>query len=207
MFKRKPQDVVWQGAFTRLVRIALVWTEGNFADAQDLAQQTLVDIFAASPEPARDVPSLLARAVPMMKGLFLNRRRAAKRREAPGWVMVAAEQLRGKRRTPEDLVSTEERKAILLGRLHDDLKDDLLGTRIVEATLAGYDTPADQAEYLGEDIKDIRNARKRVARAVDTIGAAEGAVSAAPGWTADEGASLAEDEREEAIESGEQIEE
>jgi DNA-directed RNA polymerase specialized sigma24 family protein len=204
MSHRKPQDELFAGAFARLVCIALGWTK-NTADAEDLAQQALADVFAGpSGAPPTDLKELVRRAASTMKGHFLNRRRAQKRREAPRWLHAAAEQSRGMRRTPEDLVAARERKTRLLELLLRQFKDDPLVCDLVEATFNGFDTPADQAEALGKDIKEIRKARKRLARAIDAIRADQGGAELARDWEADEGASQAEDVWDEALEAGEE---
>jgi DNA-directed RNA polymerase specialized sigma24 family protein len=188
-------DDLWARAYPRLVSIALVWTK-NEADAQDLAQEALTDTYTRLAETPADLKELVRIAASRMKGYFLNERRANKRRTDPRWLVVAAEPSRGFRRTPEDIVGARLRKARVLRQLMEKLKDDGLACRIVEATYDGYDTPADQAEILGEDIIAVRSARKRVARAVDKIEAAEGGAESGLDWEGDEGASRAADEGE-----------
>jgi hypothetical protein len=195
-------DDLWARAYPRLVSIALRWTK-NEADAQDLAQEALTDTFTRLPDTPADLKELVCMAASRMKGHFLNGRRANNRRADPPWLAVAAEQSRGFRRTPEDLVAARERKTRVLQQLREKLKDDGLAYRIVEATCNGYDTPADQAEILGEDITAIRKARKRLARAVDVITVAEGEAATGLDWEADEGASLAADDGE--AEAGEEV--
>jgi DNA-directed RNA polymerase specialized sigma24 family protein len=195
MINRKAQNELWGGAFARLVRIALAWTHNN-ADAQELAQEALLRVFAQSPEPPRELEQLVLRAAGIMKGRFLNRRRADRRRQDPRWIAAAAQLSRGLRRTPEDLAAAREQLARVLEGLQKDLKDDPLGGLVVEATLDGYDTAADQAEHLGKDIKEIRKARKRVSRAVKAIEAAEGGAQIGLDWESDESESLGESERE-----------
>ncbi len=200
---RQPQNPLWERAFPALVAIALRWTYRNEADAEDLAQQALLDAFAASPEPPAELRELVARAASIMKGHLLNRRKAEKRREDPRWLPVAAKVSSGLRRTPEDLAATRQDATRMLGALQADLADDPTALEIVEATLDGYDTAADQAEHLNRDIADIRNARKRVHRARDAIAAREEEALRARDWGAGEGASLREDARD-ATEPGEE---
>jgi hypothetical protein len=94
-------------------------------------------------------------------------------------------------------VATREQCAKLLDGLEKRLRDDPIGHEILQATVEGYDTAADQAEYLGRDIKEIRNARKRVSRAAEAIAGPDGA-GVALGWedAGGGGASRGDGERE-----------
>jgi hypothetical protein len=192
---------VLAGAFPVLVRIGLRWTRSQ-ADAADLAQQAILDAIAESPNPA-DAKAFVARAATLMRGRLSNQRAASRRRLDERWLSAAEEKSRGLRRTPEDLVATRQAKERLFQRLLDELKDDPLAGAIVAEMLKGNDTPAEQAKALAEPIDAIRNARKRVARAVDALRAAEGADDRVTGWGALEGASQAEDQR---VESGSEVE-
>jgi len=175
MPERTSQNELIAAAFPRLVNIAVRWTARNHADAEDLAQRALTDAWAAhSGPPFTDVAELVRRAASIMKGLFLNGRRAQKRRDDPQWLPAAAEMSRGLHRSPEAIVATRQVKALLLERLMKRLEDDPLARSLVKATCGGFDTPADQAQALGVDIAEIRKARKRLARAVEAVAATAG---------------------------------
>jgi DNA-directed RNA polymerase specialized sigma24 family protein len=203
---RNPQNPSWERAFPALVAIALRWTEKNQEDAEDLAQQALLDFFEASSDPPAELRELVARTASIMKGNFLNKRKGEKRRQDPRWLPGAANLSRGLRRTPEDLAAAREDKARLLGALLEELAGDAPARDVVLATLEGFDRAADQAAHLKRDIDDIRNIRKRVTRAVAAIQAHERDSLVARDWEADEGGRAALDQREDG-EEGEPAEE
>jgi hypothetical protein len=72
------------------------------------------------------------------------------------------------------------------------LNQDPLGLVIVQATLDGNETAAEQVEALGEDVRTIRNARKRVFRAADAIADANDETET-PDWTVEDGVNAPED--------------
>ena len=203
---RNPQNPLWERAFPALVAIALRWTEKNREDAEDLAQQALMELFEASADPPAELRELVARTASIMKGNFLNKRKGEKRRNDPRWLPGAADLSRGLRRTPEDLAAAREDKARLLGWLLEELAGDAPARDLVLATLDGFDRPADQAAHLKRGIDDIRNIRKRVARAVDAVRARDRESLVARDWEAEEGASKTLGEREDGDE-GEPAEE
>jgi len=178
-----------------LTRIAMRWTD-NEADSEDLAQQGILDAWSDAPA-ERDIKQFVKRAAMRMKGRMANRRRMDKRREDPRWTAAVAENLRGLRRTPEDLVSTRELGARYFGRLFNEVKDDRLERAVVQQMLSGNDTPEEQAEAIGESVSDIKNARKRVARRVDAIRAEEGPFEVPRGWDVEETMSDEDEEHEE----------
>ena len=182
---RKADNEIWGSVFARLVKIAFRWTR-HPEDSEDLAQQAIADVLALSPERPTDVKEIVNRAAKIMKGNFLNQRRAEYRRRHGGWLTMAALKTRGLRRTPEDLASLRERKSRLLARVEDALKSDPLALRVVQATANDCRTPADQAEALGEDIGEIRKARRRVAYAIDALREAEGGAHPGAEWDVSE---------------------
>jgi hypothetical protein len=190
---RKAENELWGSVFARLVRIAYPWTRKNLPDAEDLAQEAIADILAESPERPTDVEDIVVRASKIMRGHFLNRYRADRRRRRESWMARVARKLSGLKRTPEDLAASRQHKTRLLARLEQDLKSDPLALRVVQATANDCTTPADQAEALGKDIEEIRKARRRVARAVNAIAATEGGEDLAPEWDIDGGRAYAPD--------------
>jgi hypothetical protein len=192
MKKLTPEDIIWQRAFAALVRIATVWRRIGAADPQDLAQQALLQVFEASAAPPTDANKLVREAAPIMKGLYLNLWRANKRRERQDWMADAARYTVPERATPEGLAAEKNYKERCLERLKRDLKDDALGLAIVQATLEGHETAAEQVEALGKDVREIRNARKRVFRAADAIADANDQTEP-PEWTVEDGVNAPED--------------
>ena len=78
-----------------------------------------------------------------------------------------AYKLRAKSKRPAEIVADEEerlrtRKAVLA-----EMGDDDLATSLFECIEAEITKPAEIAEYLGVDVSDINNAKKRLQRAVD----------------------------------------
>jgi DNA-directed RNA polymerase specialized sigma24 family protein len=74
--------------------------------------------------------------------------------------------------TPEDAALDAEgdrsaRKT--LEAVRADLRDDPLALRVVELSENGVDRPAEQAAATGARIEEIRNARKRVQRAIEAV--------------------------------------
>jgi hypothetical protein len=130
------------------------------------------------------------RAAAIMKGHLLNQRKTAKRRVDPKWLAAAASVSRGLRRTPEGLAVARMDLERCMDRLVVLLDGDEPALDVVRAIAEGYETPREQAEYLKRDIDEIRNARKRVARAVDAVNAAEGDAEHARDWEAGEGAGV-----------------
>jgi hypothetical protein len=187
-----PEDLIWQRAFAALVRIATVWRRLGAADPQDLAQQALLQVFQASAGPPTDANKLVKEAAPIMKGLYLNKWRANKRRERQNWMADAARYTVPERATPEGLAAEKDYKERCLARLKRDLRDDPLGLAIVQATLDGNETAAEQVEALGKDLRTIRNARKRVFRAADAIADANDETGT-PEWTVEDGVNAPED--------------
>ncbi len=180
-----------------LTRIAMRWTDDHEADSADLAQQAISEAWADSPD-ERDLKLFVKRAAMRMKGHLANRRRLDKRREDPKWTAAAAERLRGRRRTPEDIASTHELKERWVGRLTEDVKDNRLERAVVEQILSGNDTPEEQAEVIVESVGEINKARKRVSRRVDAIRAEEGDFEVPRGWDVEETMRDEEEEEREA---------
>jgi hypothetical protein len=171
----------WQAAFTALVRIARGWTAGS-ADGEDLAQVALTDAWQEMPEET-DVRVLVKRAAWIIKDRLRSKRRATKRRSSEKWLGAAAETTRGLRRTPEQVASTRERKEKLLGRVREALADDEDALAILGEMLEDHTTPTEQAEGLAWAIERVRNARKRVDRAVTALSEGEEAApDSARGW-------------------------
>ena len=185
---------LWRRAFAALVAIANGWTR-NPADSEDLAQRALTETWMATPDET-DVAALVRRAALAMKGHLSNQRRAAKLRGDPRWLGAAEEATRGLRRTPEQIAATREHKEQLLGRLRQELADDAEACALLDETLQDHTTAAEQAEALGWEIGRVRNARKRLDRAVKAVEAEDAAPESARGWDAaeqeDEGDSGAE---------------
>ncbi|HEY3819854.1 MAG TPA: hypothetical protein VGL81_21965 [Polyangiaceae bacterium] len=182
----------WQRAFAALVVIAKRWT-GNAVDAEDLAQQALTEAWTETPDET-DVAALVRRAAWTMKGLLSNERRGRKRRGTERWLGAAAETSRGLRRTPEQLAATRERREKLFVRLRQELANDADGQALLDETLRDHMTAAEQAEALGWEIGRVRNARKRVDRAVKAVQEEDGSPESARGW--DDGASEGDEEGE-----------
>jgi hypothetical protein len=171
----------WSKAFTALVCIAKGWTK-NTADSEDLAQSALTQAWAATPDET-DVRAMVQRAALLMKGLLSNKRRDGKRRQKDAWLGAAVETSRGLRRTPEQMASTRERKGKLLARLDEALAGDEDALAIVGEMLKDHTTPSEQAVGLGWAIERVRNARKRVDRAVTALSEEEEAApDSARGW-------------------------
>jgi DNA-directed RNA polymerase specialized sigma24 family protein len=183
---RKAENELWGSVSARLVRIAFKWTRHR-EDSEDLAQEAIAAVLSETPEQPTDAKAIVLRAAKIMKGNFLNQRRAESRRRQGGWLAMAALKTRGLRRTPEDLAAVRERKARLLARLEQDLKSDPLALRIVQATENDCRTAAEQAEALGEGIDEIRRARRRVAYAMEGIREAEGDAHRGAEWEVAEG--------------------
>jgi DNA-directed RNA polymerase specialized sigma24 family protein len=190
---RKEENKLWGSVYARLFRMALGWTRRE-ADAEDLAQEAITDVLARSPERPTDLEAIMAVAGPIMKGHFYNQRRSDKRRSNVGWLAIASLRTRGLQRTPESLVVVQDRKTRTLALLEQKLKPDALALRIVEATAHDCQTPAEQAGRLGVDIAEIRKARRRVARVMDAVLAAEGGSHLDPevDATAEQGSSESE---------------
>ena len=173
---------LWRRAFAALVAIATGWTR-NPADSEDLAQRALTEAWMATPDET-DVAVLVRRAALAMKGLLSNQRRATKRRGDERWLGAAAETTRGLRRTPEQIAATREHKEQLLAHLRQALADDPDATALLDETLQDHTTAAEQAEALGWEIGRVRNARKRLDRAVNAVEAEDAAPESARGWDA-----------------------
>ena len=173
---------LWRRAFATLVAIANGWTR-NPADSEDLAQRALTEAWTATPDEA-DVAALVRRAALAMKGHLSNQRRATKRRGDERWLGAAVEATRELRRTPEQIVATREHKEQLLARLRDELAGDPDACALLDETLQDHTTAAEQAEGLGWEIGRVRNARKRLDRAVKAVEAEEAAPESARGWDA-----------------------
>jgi hypothetical protein len=194
----QPNDKFWERASAALVRIATSRTRDR-AKAKEHAQQAILEALPQWHE-QEDLATFVSRASGLMRRNWFNERRMTKLRENESWLRTAANQAGGLRRTPEDLVAARERKARLLEQLLEQLKDDPVAREIVEQVLVGRDTPADQAEALGREIHEIRNAHKRLVRAVRAVAAAEGGVDVALGWDADQ-VSSDEEETEQEVKS------
>jgi hypothetical protein len=67
--------------------------------------------------------------------------------------------LRGRRRTPEDLVSTHELGRRYFGRLFDEVKDDPLERAIVQQMLLGNDDGSDTGHLPGMRSGNRRDGR------------------------------------------------
>jgi len=173
---------LWRRAFATLVAIANGWTR-NPADSEDLAQRALTEAWMATPDET-DVAALVRRAALAMKGFLANQRRATKRRGDERWLGAAAETTRGLRRTPEQLAATREHKEQLLAHLREALAGDPDATALLDETLEDHTTAAEQAEALGWEIGRVRNARKRLDRAVKAVEAEDAAPESARGWDA-----------------------
>jgi len=186
----------------RSCKMGSAQTEMATTLAQTFESATL---FKASASPPTDANKLVADAAPIMKGLYFNNGRATKRREREKWIADAAQYTLPARRTPEGLVAEKEEKERCLERLKTLLKGDRLALAIVQATLDGHETAADKMKVLGEDERAIRNARKRVDRAVRAIADAKDE-GTAPEWTVDDGVSAPAEHVEES-ESGQEVEE
>jgi DNA-directed RNA polymerase specialized sigma24 family protein len=186
---------LWRRAFAALVAIANGWTR-NPADSEDLAQRALTEAWTATPDET-DVAALVRRAALAMKGHLSNQRRAAKRRGDERWRGVVAEKTGGLRRTPEQIAATREHKEQLLVRLRQEVADDPEACALLDETLMDHTTAAEQAEGLGWEIGRVRNARKRLDRAVKAVEAEDAAPESARGWDAVE----QEDEAESGAES------
>jgi hypothetical protein len=101
------------------------------------------------------------------------------------------------------VASTRERKEKLLARLHESLADDEDALAIVDQMLQDHATPTEQAEALGWAIERVRNARKRVDRAVTALSEEEEAApDSARGWDDAGGEDDAEREDEGSSEAG-----
>jgi DNA-directed RNA polymerase specialized sigma24 family protein len=188
-------DRFWRQASAALVRIALARTRDP-AKAQDLAQQAIVDAYAGWTgwSDREDLASFVSRASALMRRRWFNERRMNRRREDEAWMQTAAQRGGGLRRTPEELASVRERKARLLAQLFEQLKDDTVARAILEQTLLGHDTPAEQAVALGRDIREIRSAQRRLARAARATRDGEGHAGVEPGWEIDGREGGAEDD-------------
>ena len=190
------QRTIWGQAFASLTAIAKGWTR-NAADSEDLAQTALTEAWTEAPDET-DVAALVRRAAWIMKGNLANQRRAAKRRGSERWLGAAAETTRGLRRTPEQLAATRERKERLFERLREELAGDADALALVDETLQDRTTPAEQVEALGWEIGRVRNARKRLSRALEIVQEEEDAApESARGWEQDGDASDAGDARDE----------
>jgi hypothetical protein len=173
---------LWGSAFGRLVSIANGWTR-NTADSEDLAQRGLTDAWMAKPDET-DVAALVRRGALAMKGHLTNHRRATKRRRDERWLGAAAETARGLRRTPEQLAATQEHKAQLFAHLRERLAGDPDATALLDETLEDHTTAAEQAEALGWPIERVRNARKRLHRAIEALDAEDAAPESERSWDA-----------------------
>jgi DNA-directed RNA polymerase specialized sigma24 family protein len=196
----KERDEFWRRAFAALVNIAKGWTE-NAADREDLAQKALTEAWMATPEET-DAAALVRRAAWIMRGHLSHERRARKRRQKEEWVGAAVETSRGLRRTPEQIAATRQNKEHLLGRLREHLADDPDATALLDATLQDHTTAAEQADALGWDIGRVRNARKRLDRAVQAV-EDEVAPESGRGWedAAEASEAAAQDEGDSGVES------
>jgi hypothetical protein len=173
---------VWGSAFARLVAIAKGWTR-NAVDSEDLAQRGLTEAWTATPDET-DVAALVRRGALAMKGALANQRRATKRRGDERWLHAASETTRGLRRTPEQHAATREHKAQLLAHLREALAGDPDAIALIDETLQDHTTAAEQAEALGWEIGRVRNARKRLDRAVQALEAEDAAPESERSWDA-----------------------
>ena len=67
------------------------------------------------------------------------------------------------------VVANKELAEFYKSKIIAEIQPDKLALRILECIEAGFDEPKDIAECLGEDVKEINNARKRLQRAIDSI--------------------------------------
>ena len=95
------------------------------------------------------------------------------RRRDPRYDAAAFERMTTTSKAPEDELLAAERDARdgrLLATLRERLASDALALEIVDLASDGeFPRPADQALAAGRPIEEIRNARKRVSRALDVI--------------------------------------
>jgi hypothetical protein len=113
-----------------------------------------------------------------------DRRRGARPARGAGHEGAPHEPPRGLRRTPEQLAATREHKAQLFAHLQEALAGDPDATALLDETLQDHTTAAEQAEALGWPIERVRNARKRLNRAIEALEAEDAAPESERSWDA-----------------------
>ncbi len=142
--------------------------------AEDLVQEAFVRALDPEADPWRpEVEPLLAKHLMRIVDNIQRGKRAHRAVERdPRHAAVVEERMKPPSATPEDtaLVSEEDaRAARTLEAVKLELRDDPLALQIVELSESGEDRPLDQAEATGRPVEDIRNARKRVQRAIGAV--------------------------------------
>jgi len=143
--------------------------------ADDLVHEALARALDPNGDPWRPEvePELARHLMRIMDNLHRGEQDKALIRRDPRHVVAVNERTLSPSETPEDLALRKEQDTQAMQRLaalKERIADDELALAIVDlARDHRFERPAEQAEATGRTIDEIRNARKRVKRAVEAL--------------------------------------
>lgn len=166
--RRALEQANWHEIARRLTLFAKrrLGTRGTIEDAQDLAFEAIrrtLDPDYASWDGSRPLLEFLGSIV---NGLIQNRTRS---RPLKLEVARPLERLDAAVPGPEQPLAARQVGDRALALLSARLDGDDVGVRVLGLSIEGIDKPQDQAQQLGVPVKDIYNARRRLAAHVEAV--------------------------------------
>lgn len=163
------ENALWASAFKRMVLWTLKRHRANPADAEEIVQEAVRQFIEAGGVADTANPNALLEALgSRINGIAINRRR----KKADRSVALTADGSPAELAEPPDpseRIADEQLARKAVSTLLERLDGDDLATAVVMQTADGVEIPAEQANALGCDVREVYNARRRIKAQTEAV--------------------------------------